>query len=88
METVQVNGMAYGQVVDITVTGSPFTFANPENVRVQVAVSAGTVTTIAHSCDGITFNTVGLLGGTYLLNPGQSLKVTYAIAPTMKYWPV
>lgn len=87
METTTVNGMVYGAVQNITPSSSPFTWMNPEATRVQVLISAGTVTDISHSADGINFNTAGLLGGLYLLNSGQSVRVTYLVAPTMKYWP-
>lgn len=88
METYQVNGMAYGSVQSASPSGSPYTFTNNEAVRLQVSISAGTVTDISVSCDGITFNACGLLGGVYILNPGQSLKIVYLLAPTIKYWPV
>lgn len=87
METVTINGTPYGAIATITVGASPFTWANPESVPVMVYVSLGTVTDISVVPDGITSLATGLLGGQYHLNPGQSIKVTYVVAPTMKYLP-
>lgn len=79
------NNANYGPLTAITVTASPFTFTNPEAVPINVMISGGTVTTIALSVDGSTFTTMGLLGGQFHLNPGQSIQVTYVVAPTMNY---
>lgn len=89
METVTVNGRAYGPVSTISVGASPFTFTNPESVPVMVFVSVGTVTDISYvHQDAVTTIAAGLLGGSFHLNPGCGVKVTYAVAPTMKYTPI
>lgn len=82
------NDSNYGPAVTIAVGASPFTFANPENVPINVMVSGGTVTTISLSADGSVFTALGLLGGQYHLNPGHALQVNYILAPTMVYLPV
>ena len=88
METTVVNGVAWGALATISVGGSPFTWANPESVPVQVFISGGTVTTIEAAVDiALTFVTVGLLGGAFHVKPGGQLRVTYVLAPTMKYTP-
>lgn len=88
METVLINGVAWGALASISVGNSPFTWTNPESVPVQVFVSAGTVTTIEVANDlAQTFVTVGLLGGAYDVKPGAQIRVTYVLAPTMKYTP-
>lgn len=87
METRIVNGMAYGDVLSITPGSSPYTWVNPEAVAVNVFVTAGTVSLIEFSNDNVGFVSIGLLGGWMRLNPGQSIKVTYLVAPTMKYTP-
>jgi len=89
METVTINGRSYGPVTTISIGASPFTFTNPESVSVIVFISAGTVTdiTFVHQ-DAVTTIAGGLLGGQYHLNPGCGIKVTYAVAPTMKYTPI
>lgn len=88
METVKINGAAYGPIGTITPNGSPYTWTNNESVPVIVHVSVGTVTDISMSPDGgANFMATGLIGGQYHLNPGHAIKVTYAVAPTMKYTP-
>lgn len=85
MEVSVKDTVVYSTVQSITVGGSPFTWTNPEAVRVAVIVSVGTVTAIDCNHDGLGFITMGLLGGWFPLNPGSQIKVTYALAPTMKY---
>lgn len=88
METAMVNGVAWGALATISVGGSPFSWTNPENVPVQVFVYAGTVTTIEVANDlAQTFVPVGLLGGAFDVKPGALIRVTYILAPTMKYTP-
>lgn len=88
METSVTNGMAKGPVSTISVGASPFTWGNPESVPVQVFISGGTVTSIEFSPDnGANLMLIGLLGGAFRLNPWDTLKVTYILAPTMKYSP-
>ena len=88
METVTTNFWSKGPIAAITVTASPFTWTNTESVPVMVAISIGTVTSIDLSPDnGVTWITAGLLGGPHRLNPGDQVKVTYVVAPTMKYTP-
>lgn len=87
-QTNMMNGYAYGAVQTVSVGASPYTFVNPESTQIMLAVSVGTVTAISVSVDGSTFISTGLLGGNYLLNPGHSIQITYAVAPTVKYWPI
>ena len=72
----------------ITPTGSPFTWQNTNPYPVAVIISAGTVTTVEFSRDGVTFFAVGLLAGQYHLSPGDRIRVTYAVAPTMTMVPI
>ena len=60
-----------------TVGASPWTYTNSYNVPVTLYVSGGTVTSIAQS--GVT---TGLVAGTFPLEVGQSVTVTYTAAPT------
>jgi len=71
----------------ISVNGSPFTFQNTDTFPIEVLVSVGTVTTIEFSRDGVTFDLIGLLAGQFRLNPGDRLRVTYVVIPTMVYYP-
>lgn len=68
----------------ITPTGSPFTFANPTSGPIQVIVSGGTVTAINLVIGGVDY-LAGLVAGVFVVRAGSSIKVTYAIAPTMTY---
>lgn len=72
----------------ITVGASAFTYQNTSGATECVLVSSGTVTTIEISRDGSTFFLVGLIGGQFHLSPGDKLRVTYAIAPTMTRMPI
>ena len=76
-----------GPRIPLTVGASPFVAMNPMNTPGQVFVSGGTVTTIEFSRDQITWEPCGLLAGQYCLNPGDSLRVTYIVAPTMVAYP-
>ena len=88
VQTWVVNGFAMGPRSVITVGASPFSFINTESVPIEVFISVGTVTTIEFSRDGVTFDLVGLLAGQFRLNPGDRLRVTYAVVPTMVYYPL
>ena len=80
------NWLAPPAASSITVGPSPFTFSNP--FPGNVSVSAGTVSLIELSRDGTNFFSIGVLGGLTFLCPGDVLRVTYAIAPTMTFFPV
>src|SRR5260221_8223336 len=88
VETVTVNGMVMGPRSAIAFSSSPTTIQNTTANRLMVVLASGTVTTIEFSRDGVTFDAVGLLGGQFILNPGDSLRVTYVVAPTGSCYPV
>jgi hypothetical protein len=71
------------QNVAITVGPSPFTFANVYQCKLLVVVQGGNVSAIRISIRGGTSVLTGLTTGTFHLNEGDSLQVTYASAPTM-----
>jgi len=87
-ETVSSGGMYFGPIMSVSPGASPFTWQNPENVRVQMFVSLGTVTTIEFSPDNVTYINCGLVAGTLILNPRQYLRITYVVAPTLNYIPI
>lgn len=67
----------------VTPSASPFTWTNTLGTTCTVVVSGGAVTAI-----GIVAGTemsAGLLAGQFTLRPGDGLKVTYTVAPTMSY---
>ena len=76
-----------GPRIPITVGASPYVTKNPLNTPAQVFVSGGTVTTIEFSRDQSTWEFCGLLGGQFCLNPGDALRVTYVVAPTVVAYP-
>lgn len=67
---------------NIVIGASPFTYQNTANLPVDVLVSGGTVSAIAFSRDNVTYYTVGTTGQ-FHLEPGDYLKITYTVAPTM-----
>lgn len=68
----------------ITVGASPYTWTNTTGNRVVVYVSGGTVTTI-NAVVAAADVLVGLLAGSVTVRPGDGVKVTYVVAPTMNY---
>jgi hypothetical protein len=67
----------------ITVGGSPFTYQNLDPYPEYVTVAGGTVSAIAVSRDGATFDSFGLASGQFYLLRGDYIKVTYTGLPTM-----
>src|SRR5260370_23305076 len=88
VEIVTVNSMSTGPRSTVVVGSSPCSLQNSCGTRIAVHVSAGTVTTIDCSKDGITFDGVGLLGGQFLLNPGDICRIAYPVVPTVAFWPL
>jgi|SRR6267154_1837549 len=88
IETVTINNMVTGPRTAIVFGSSPCTLVNACGVRIQVMLSGGTVTTIEASKDDGTFDNVGLLGGSFLVNPGDTLRVAYVVAPAGVFAPL
>lgn len=65
----------------VQVGGSPFILTNSSSVPTGYFISGGVVTQIEFSRDQAMWDSCGLLGGQFRLNPGDSLRVTYVIAP-------
>jgi hypothetical protein len=74
---------APGSRTAISPGASPYTYLNADNIEEDVLVYGGTVSAIDYSHDNSTFNVLGLTAGVFRLGPGNSLKVTYSVAPTM-----
>ena len=68
---------------NIPPTGSPMTIKNNNNARASVIVQGGTVTLIEFTRNESDFFPVGLLAGMFDLNPGDSLRVSYIVDPTL-----
>lgn len=89
VETVTMNAMASGPRTVVALGSSPCTLMNKCATRIEVSISLGTVTTIAISNDqGINYDDIGLLGGQWTLNPSDSIRITYILAPTVVFSPM
>ena len=77
-----------GEREAIALLGSPFTFTNLAAAPVVVFVSGGTGMGIEFSRSGTTWDPVGQPGGQFRLNPGDMLRVTYLLAPTLVQYPL
>lgn len=88
VETVGYGKYSLGPRITITPSGSPYIYQNTDASPQEVFISAGTIVTVEFSRDGITWDSCGLLGGQFRLNPADSIRVTYVIlAPTMVAYP-
>ena len=88
VDTVTFNGMAMGPRNTLPLSASPTSVQNTSATRLMFFVSVGTVTSIEFSRDNSTFDLIGLLAGSFILNPGDWLRITYVVAPTITYYPV
>lgn len=71
----------------IQVTDSPFTYTNTTGEYQNVLTTGGTVTAIQFSRGG-SHTLTGMTTGFVMLAPGDSLIVSYAVAPTMSRVPM
>lgn len=67
----------------ITVTASPFLYNNLHTYDEDVIVKGGTVSKLEFSRDNTTFFDIGVIAGMVHLSPGDYLRTTYTVAPTM-----
>ena len=68
---------------DITVGASPFSYTNADNFGEDIIINGGTVSSIEFTRDEATYYTTGLIAGIVNLSPGDTVRVTYTVAPTM-----
>jgi len=66
-----------------TVTASPYTYTNNTVNDQSEIVQGGTVSKIEFSRNGGSFIDIGVTAGMFALSPLDSLRVTYAVAPTI-----
>lgn len=66
-----------------SVGASPYTYQNTAPGRQQVLVSGGTVSAIAVTRDNTNFYSTGQVAGVVILNPGDRVRITYTVAPTV-----
>lgn len=75
-------------VVGQTVGASPYTYQNISDFDIDAAISGGTVSAVAFSRDGTTFTTVASASPAWIrLNPGDYVRVTYTVLPTLTLIP-
>ena len=74
--------------VSVTAGASPYTYQNISGTRQNVIVTGGTVTLVEYSRGSTVWFTTGLIAGTVLLNPGDSVRVTYTVAPVITAVPI
>ena len=66
------------------ITASPYVYKNTDSKPQLVVVGGGTVSAIAYGRDNSVFDTIGAVtGGQFLVAPGDYLRVTYTVAPTV-----
>lgn len=69
--------------LSLTAGASPFDLINTGYRPVKYLVSGGTVSSITYSRDGSTFDGTGQTAGTFVVEPGDRLRITYTGAPTI-----
>lgn len=74
--------------VAITVGASPFTYTNTTGRYQMVLVSGGTVTQILYVHDADAGGLIGSTGGSFLVAPGDGLRISHSGAPTMSRVPL
>lgn len=78
-------GLPPGNVVPITLTGSPYTFSAPS--KGFVLISGGTVSQVEFSRDGVTYYATGQTSGQFTLSAQDYIRITYTVAPTSTFVP-
>lgn len=79
---------AYSQPEDIVVGASPFVLYNSNDFPVRVFIEGGTVSDVSFQSqpwDAATWKKCGAALGTIVLNPHDSLQVTYSSVPMMSW---
>lgn len=73
-----------GQAVGV----SPYLYTNTGDFDVTAIVESGTVSNVAFTRDGVNFYTVATgSNASVTLNPGDSVRITYSVLPTLTLIP-
>jgi hypothetical protein len=75
-----------GKITTLTAGVSPYTYQNTSNSKQQIIVTGGTVSSVQYSRDNLTFYV--LPAYQIVLFPGDYLKITYTVAPTLVIAPI
>lgn len=78
---------SYASRMPVSVGASPFVLTNTTGVRMDFLISLGTISLVGFSRDQSIWDNCGLLGGQFRLNPADSLRITYLVAPTIIAYP-
>ena len=78
-----VNAVALPLPTAVTVLSSPSVYQFQRGGRGRLIVVGGTVSLVEWSRDGLTYYTVGIGAGAYMVAQGDYLRVTYSAAPTL-----
>ena len=79
------NGRPRGAIATVTVGTSPFTYQ--VTTKGFMVIQGGTVSLIQFTRDGITNINTGVTAGCIPLSQGDSIIVTYTVAPNMTWVP-
>ena len=60
------------------------TYQNTKGQPVRVSVYGGTVSELAVSQDGVTYYSLGMTSGTFVLAPNETLRTTCTVAPSLR----
>ena len=85
-EHANVNVRNLTALSTITPSGSPYSYSNATDYDEDVIVRGGTVSTVEVGRGG-SYESVGVAAGMFRLSPGDVLRVTYTVAPTMRLVP-
>lgn len=83
--TAVTNGLPQAEEA-VTVGTSPMTYT--AIIRGQAHVTGGTVSVIEFSRDGTNWYDTAITAGFVQMDAGDFLRVTYAVAPTITYFPM
>jgi hypothetical protein len=74
-------------VTTLSPSGSPYIWKNTSSLRLAMSITGGTVSDISVQRFSDTgFNSLGRTSvATLYLNPGDTIKVTYSVAPTITF---
>lgn len=75
------------EAATITVPASGTAWQNTTGRDVNLVISGGTVSAVAISRDGITFDTLPASVGQVYLGNGEFIRITYSVVPTVRMYP-
>lgn len=73
-----------------SVGASPYVYSNGASYSVLLVITGGTVTLVERSRNlGVDYFAVGaLVSGEFIVPPGDKVRITYAVAPTVTVFPL